>query len=311
MVAVVFFDLGSAHMPYQQTLRPNFIFQGPKTLEAPDAERNRLFYYPTNSSLHPSFYFLSREREPSFREFNALLFANLLPNTGIFYGFEYMQEMDALRRWPYLVFLAVANKLSPDELYRLLATLNVKYVSSLKPLPEGRLTLIKYFPEYPSWLYELHGTLPRTYVASRIIQENNPIKTIERLSSDEFDGTKEVLVQQPLSIEPKPDFHAQATIIDYTDQRVEIQATLNHPGVLVLADSFYPGWNAYVNGQKREIFRANLFFRGVFLKEGTHHVEFRYQPRSFLIGMAISLASLCGLTITVIVKAYRSRRILR
>jgi hypothetical protein len=307
MAAVVFFDLASAHMPYHQALRPDFIFQGRRTLVAPDSERHRLFYYPTGSSLHPSSYVLSRDQQPSFFEFNALLFDNLLPNTGVFHGFEYMQEMNALRRWPYLVFLEVANRLSPDAFYRLLAALNVKYVSSLKPLPEGRIELAGYFPEFPSWLYKIPSALPRTYIASRAAWESNPVKVIERLSSEEFHDLEQVLLEKPLSIEATHNFHARATVVDYTNHRVTIQASLNGPGVLVLADAFYPGWRVSVDGQEREILRANLFFRGVLLEHGTHSVEFRYRPSSFFIGMGISLATLGGLAWGVVLRRPRGK----
>jgi uncharacterized membrane protein YfhO len=83
--------------------------------------------------------------------------------------------------------------------------------------------------------------------------------------------------------------------VDYADQRVTLEASLNRSGILVLADSFYPGWRAYVNGQEKEILRANLFFRALHLSAGEHVVEFRYEPRSFTIGLTISLVTLTSL----------------
>jgi hypothetical protein len=308
LTAIVFFDLASAHMPYQYTADPDVMLRAEKIISAPDSEPNRLFYYPSRSALDPSSYFIFRTQEPSFNEFYALVFANLLPNTGIFHGFDYMQEIDALRRWPYLLFLNVANGLSPDGLYRLLARLNVRYVVSFEELRSDILTLVNRFPEYPSWLYRIDSGLPRTYVVSKALAENNPLKVIERLSSNEFDGTTEVILDKPLVIEPTEAFDAHASITDYGNLRVNIQASLNSPGVLVLADSFDPGWRAFVNGTEAEILRANLFFRAVLLKPGNHLVEFRYQPRSFSVGMTVSLATVAILIGAGAVTALRRRR---
>ena len=128
----------------------------------------------------------------------------------------------------------------------------------------------------------------------RTVEEKEPIKILERLSKKEFEPLKEVVLDQPLSIPLKKTFKAQAHIIRYTNHQVAIRAFVNGSGVLILADSFYPGWRAYVDGEEKEVLRANLCFRAVPLSAGEHMVEFRYQPRSFTIGLAISLLTLCG-----------------
>ncbi|HKA33162.1 MAG TPA: YfhO family protein, partial [Candidatus Binatia bacterium] len=92
------------------------------------------------------------------------------------------------------------------------------------------------------------------------------------------------------------------------NMRVDINASLDAPGILVLADSYYPGWRVYVDGKEGEILRANLFFRGVKLAPGEHRVEFRYEPRSFQIGLWISLATLVGLTLISALLFARKRK---
>jgi uncharacterized membrane protein YfhO len=63
---------------------------------------------------------------------------------------------------------------------------------------------------------------------------------------------------------------------------------------LFLSDAYYPGWNAYVDGVKTEIYRANYAFRAVHLPAGRHTVEFVYAPGSFTVAALISLAALLG-----------------
>jgi len=274
VVAVVFFDLYSAHQAYQYLLKPNFIYENAKILPRPDPEPRRIFYYPGPFNVHPSYYSLLKR--PSFAQFNSLAFSNLIPNTGVFYGFEYMQELDALIRWPYNAFLAVANRLPYERLGTLLGALNVGYLYSFKALPDRKgIKLAKHFEEYPSWLYRIERVVPRSYIVPRIRIETNPIKTLSLLASEEFDPRKEVILETALPVSDSQGFEAQLDIVQYTSTDVVIRASLNSSGILVLADSYYPGWTVYVNGQDEIIRRANLFFRAVALPAGHHTVEFR------------------------------------
>lgn len=306
MVAVVFFDLSSAHRAYQFALDPKAVYREPKIMDVPDKAPYRLFYVHNLSYLHPNYYRFSTR---PYAETVSSVFANLIPNTGVFFGFDYMQELDALGRKPYNLFLKAANNLPPERLYRLLGVLNVKYLNSLQPLPAGEITLLRHFPEYPSWLYRMDRVSPRTYVASGVVVEKDPLKSIDRLSSMEFNALKEVILERPLSLPQVDRFVARAKVVRYVDREAAITASLNSPGVLVLADSFYPGWEVYVNGEKKEILRANFFFRGVLLPPGNHLVEFKYQPYWFKLGLVLSSVTgslLLFLTILLFFNRHRS-----
>jgi hypothetical protein len=296
LVGLVFIDLNSAHRPYQYFLDPSFVDKGPKIIANKEDLRPRLFYtiaYPSHPNLHPSYYPV--QGPLSFQEFQSKIYSNLWPNTGVFHGFDYMQEIDALARQRYVDFLRFANGLPAPRLYRLLGVLNVSYINSSKPLPDGDITLVRHFAEYPAWLYTINRTIPRVYIVSRVIVEEEAAKILDRLSGTDFDPFGEVVLPQPVSLAAPRDFHAQASIARYTNRDVTIQTSLSGAGVLVLADSFYPGWRVYVDGKQQEILRANFFFRGVLLPKGEHRVEFRYEPRSFKIGLTVSLLTLCGL----------------
>lgn len=83
-----------------------------------------------------------------------------------------------------------------------------------------------------------------------------------------------------------------ARILSYASQEVKIDATVDHPALLVLNDSDYPGWNVYVDGRRSHWLTTNYMFRGVLLEPGGHLVRFAYEPRSFRVGSAISVAAL-------------------
>ena len=306
LVALVFFDLSSAHRSYLFPLSPEVISRRPAVIEAAAEEPARLFYNHDLSYLHPSSYQFSHR---PFAETVASVFAALMPNTGVFRGFDYMQELDALGRKPYDWFLKVANKLPPKDLYRLLGTLNVKHIVSLQPLPPGDLTLVRHYPEYPVWLYRIDRWVPRAYIVPKIVVIQDPRESLTRLASAGFDPLGEVVVEEMLELTGPQKFQSQAELLNYTNRQAIIHASLNHPGVLVLADSFYPGWRVYVDGREEKILRANFFFRGVLLPSGEHTVEFKYQPRWFTIGLYVSLATGGVLFLVALFCMFQRRRL--
>jgi hypothetical protein len=283
---LTFFDLYTANRGYLFAVDPTAVYEQPKILDRPPEARYRIFYNYDLSYLDPDAY---RFKPMPFPEAVAAIFATLIPNTGVFRGFEYMQELESLARIPYHRFLQAAGGLAPEKLFRLLGILNVKYVTSAQPLP---LKMLGYFPDYPVWLYEIESAVPRAYIAHKTVVERDSKTILARLSASEFRPLEEVILEKAASIQRVENFQGEAKISRYGNQSVTIDASLNSPGILVLADSFYPGWEAYVDGERREVLRANYFFRGVVVPAGKHQVEFRYAPYSFRLGMAVSLVSL-------------------
>jgi hypothetical protein len=184
----------------------------------------------------------------------------------------------------------------------------VEHIISFQPLPERGIHLARYFPDYPSWLYQIDAVTPRAYVVGQTTAEADPSKILEKLAGDEFDSRHEVILERHLNLLYGDKLHSWAKILDYTNQKVTLAASLSRSGVLVLADSYYPGWRVYVDGEERQILRANLFFRAVELPVGNHRVEFRYEPLSFTIGLVVSLLSLSSLGVGILYRRLRQRK---
>ena len=63
-------------------------------------------------------------------------------------------------------------------------------------------------------------------------------------------------------------------------------------GLLVLSDTYDRGWKATIDGQATPVYAANHAFRAVAVPAGAHQVDFRYEPLSFRIAVALSLVTL-------------------
>ena len=102
-----------------------------------------------------------------------------------------------------------------------------------------------------------------------------------------------------------------ARILSYRSRQVSIEAETDAGALLVMSDTAYPGWRAYVNGRQAEIVTANYLFRGVFLSPGKSMVEFKYQPRWLEAGAGISLAAFALLAALVIQERRRKGQLAR
>lgn len=295
LVGVTFVDLAWAHRGYLFAVKPDFVSSKVRVLRETNDPPARIFYYPSSTNLHPSSWAI--QGRPPFKDVAALFSYNLLPNQGVFHKFDYFQEIDALARRPYTEFLGFANQLPPVEQVRLLAAFNVKYIVSFAPLSIEGIKLVTRFPEHYSWLYQVEQPTPRVYVVGNAVVETDSRSTLLRLSSSAFDPRKEVILDRSPGIPLGRKLVWTAEMLRYEHQAVSIRASSDGSGVLVLADSYYPGWKAYVNGREAEILRANHFFRAVVLDRGEHIIEFRYEPASFRIGRFVSAVTLLALAI--------------
>lgn len=106
---------------------------------------------------------------------------------------------------------------------------------------------------------------------------------------DDKEGLKGVL--SPTPVGPSE----SVTVVEHGPQRVVLRAALDHPGLVILADTYYPGWQLTIDGEPAPIYRANRMMRSAAVPAGQHTLVYTYRPVSFLIGAMISIAGLCGL----------------
>jgi uncharacterized membrane protein YfhO len=74
-----------------------------------------------------------------------------------------------------------------------------------------------------------------------------------------------------------------------------VRARASDRGLLVLADTWFPGWRARVDGRDAPIVRTDQLLRGVVIGAGRHTVEFTYVPWSWRAGWIVSLLAAIGL----------------
>ena len=82
---------------------------------------------------------------------------------------------------------------------------------------------------------------------------------------------------------------ATAVVTEDTPERVTIEVVSEGPRMLVLNDTLYPGWEAYIDGGRTTIWQANLAQRAVFIPSaGQHTVTFEFSSHPLRVGSIVS-----------------------
>jgi hypothetical protein len=84
-------------------------------------------------------------------------------------------------------------------------------------------------------------------------------------------------------------------ITAFANERVVIRTQASAPAVLVLAETWYPGWEVNIDGEPARAFPVNGWMRGVVVPAGSAEVVWRYRQRWFWPGCALAGVALAGL----------------
>lgn len=126
-------------------------------------------------------------------------------------------------------------------------------------------------------------------------------KEVERFYDKNFDFKKKLILEtDPKLISAKQIGEGKVEILDYSLNEAKIKVDSAEKGILLLTDNYYPGWNAYVNGVKEKVLRADYTFRGVKVPSGKSTVLFKYEPESFSSGLIGFVVGVVGISSMVL-----------
>ena len=191
--------------------------------------------------------------------------------------------------------------------------LNARYV--LVSELDSRHTRFRDQPERFRFLYSTGGTsvyenlrvLPAAYlVAAGAAVVTDDAAALERIKDPGFDPRQTVLLPVALKTAGIPEVASslKTAAVEWrarTSNRFELNVTAPQRSVLVVSQIYYPGWVAFVDGQRTEVFPANFALTGIEVPPGDHRVHFEFQSPSFRAGLsitAVAAALLIGLAAT-------------
>lgn len=261
VLSVLAIDLVTAHWGLNPTLPADYYHQPSEFAQswAADVEGYRTFYMPDQEQ---------RAKIDTFLDFTDLKATDhahwdmmrevLVPDVGMDAGVAGANNFDPLQVGYHAQLIKSLEGKAPDEALSTLQQMNVGVLLTTEPYPGFDLV----GQAGPVRAYRVPDPWPRAAPAS--CSEAGDALVCERIE----EGKATIFLDEPT--------------------RVGVTVEADSSTMLVLADTFYPGWQATVDGAPVPIRRANGTFRAVDVPAGEHEVVFEYWAVSVWIGAVVS-----------------------
>ncbi len=155
---------------------------------------------------------------------------------------------------------------------------------------------------------ENEQALPRAWIVHSAAQMNAE-EAVTQLAAGVVDPRRTALLEKPpppLGDSPFAN-DDQTAITDYGTDTVRLDVGTAAPGLLILSDTYYPAWQARIDGSPAEVYVVDGVLRGVAVPAGTHAVEFQYTSAALPIGAAITGLTLLALAACSMARPRRTR----
>ena len=281
------------------------------------------FYTPLHNDLHMLAFRMARgwaSLDPY-----RVLRATVAPNTGVYWGVPTVDCYAGIApSWfvdvwgdhsrygllvPPMMRLGDSGIQTSANYAAILAGYGVTHVLSPVPIVNAQLS------EIPNadgvHVYEVPGKRVRIIPGAQKVDSNREATSI--LSLPNYDPNNVLLLHRRKNDESlhnvnerlDPSTHAQ--IVAEDSQHVRIDVIAPQGGYLLLADTYYPGWHAAVDGTETTLYRANIALRAVWLPPGARTVEFTYRATQFFRGLKLAALGASLLLLWLLVFSWTTR----
>jgi hypothetical protein len=183
---------------------------------------------------------------------------------------------------------------------------NVRYLVSMAPLAHPSLREVH---RGSALVYEHVGAMPRAYLVGQVRPVPAGQTALAAMLAEPWDPREVAFVSAESRVQLTGGAVGGSTrILLHEPDRVVVHASADRPALLVLADNYYDGWRATVNGQPAEVVLANHTFRGVAVPQGDSTIEFEFRPASLYTGLYITVGGFLLLIGFGVFELVRSRR---
>ncbi len=189
---------------------------------------------------------------------------------------------------------------------KLLNLLGVKYIVQHDEILQDGNADTATFPKETyelSWsqspwqVYENKAVFPRYFLVDTYVVAVGQ-KALNALYANDLRHT--VILNMPLKEKISSGATGSVKLLEYSPQKITFQAKTTGTMILFLSDTYYPSWNAIVDGKPTSIFLADYAFRGLVVPAGQHTINMYYQPQYFYVGLGIAGIALIAFLLLLI-----------
>jgi hypothetical protein len=183
-------------------------------------------------------------------------------------------------------------------------------LAAFGPFPNRAMALVAGVDPVTGYLARSGQPDPRAFVATAVRRVRDDGEAI-RLMREGHDFHAVALVEQAPSLPSEPATgKASATIEHFAPEQITVAVESPQPGLLVLAEPWFPGWSAVVNGAPAPCLPANAWMRAVPVSAGKSHVVFSFRSTHLALGAVVSLAALVVVVLLLLVSGRKAGNLL-
>jgi hypothetical protein len=239
------------------------------------------------------------------------LWESLYADAGMVYGVASVSGGDGIARASDTRLLAALGRLPIDRGVQLLRIFGAAYLIGPDRLDAPGLAPVE--PDHPTpyYTYRVEGPLPLVYTVRKLSVSASADDEMDELSLPAFRPTEEALVDELPSgwaEQPGHSGDARVDVVAREDRFLRLRVVSTTSTFVVVNQSYFPGWEAHIDGSEAPIRRANAIVQGLTVGAGTHTIELRYQPGSYSRGLLVSSMSLVTFCLLVLLTVWRTSR---
>lgn len=224
--------------------------------------------------------------------------SNLIFNVNQFSAYESMQT----KRASYLgAFMRKETKLKDktveftNKAISTLAANNVAYIISPYEI-KNQDTIEKLFQKAQknnnAFVYKIKNQGKLFMLTKNISIATSSQQVIDTLNQEDFDALKKPIIETSADFKlPSEDLKYSIFNQSSNTSKHELETQTNTPSFLIFNQSYYPGWQATINGKKTEIYPANVNSMAIFVPQGKNTIELRYKSATLYSALVLSLIS--------------------
>jgi len=155
-------------------------------------------------------------------------------------------------------------------------------------------------------IYENLRVLPRAFLTRDVHCAASDDAVLDAMHDPAFGPATQAVVTGCVEWQretPQAELSGSVTVVAYTPERVVVDVVTAAPAFVILADAWYPGWQATLQpldaGDGRvaqaEVLRTDLLFRGVRVEPGIWRLTFTYRSKWLAVGIGLSISGVMTL----------------
>ena len=213
-----------------------------------------------------------------------------------------------LRRYQDLIDAHISQEINPmyKSIMQLPNQLFLAPSDSSTDYPVLNMMNMKYAilnPENPV-IVENPNAFGNAWFVDEVVIAQNPNEESDALNTINLRNTLVTDVKfQDFVKDFRPHHDSTATIklTKYAPDYVEYDYSCSEDAIAVFSEIYYPyGWNAYIDGQPKEHFRADYTLRALNVPSGKHHIRFEFRPATVEKWGKLAIASKYVLNLIVL-----------